>query len=70
MAYLLSAPADTDARDERTTRPRSDVLICENEVLFGTAAARVQRQDVGRLRSPSRPRRGQQRPKRCEMAKL
>jgi hypothetical protein len=48
MAYLLAAPADTDARDERTTQPRSDVLITDNS------------------RSPSRPRRGEQRPKRYE----
>jgi hypothetical protein len=47
VAYLLSAPADTDARDGRRTQPRSDVLIAENEVLFGSAAARMLRQNVG-----------------------
>lgn len=66
MTYLLSAPAHPDAHDERNTQPRSDALNAENEVLFGTAAARAQPQNVGRSRSPSQPRRGQQRLKRYE----
>ena len=50
MAYSLSAPASAaDAHDEPTAKPRSaapsveatstEVLITEQEVLFGTAAA-------------------------------
>jgi hypothetical protein len=77
MAYSLSAPASAaDAHDERAPQPyppapsvevaSSKVLITEQEVLFGTAAAaRAQRPNVSRSERPSRPRRGKS-PKRYE----
>ena len=81
MAYSLSAPASAaDAHDGPTAKPRSaapsveatstEVLITEQEVLFGTlfgtgAAARAQQRNVSHSKRASRPRRGD-RPKRYE----
>ena len=78
MAYSLSAPASAaDAHDEPAAKPRSaapsveattstEVLITEQEVLFGTvAAARAQQRNVSHSERASRPRRGD-RPKRYE----
>jgi hypothetical protein len=70
MAYSLSAPVSAaDAHDVPTAKPHSaaptveaastEVLITEQEVLFGTrAAARAQGRNVSRSEPPSRPRRG------------
>jgi hypothetical protein len=75
MAYSLSAPVGAaDTHDEPIAKPHSaaptveaastEVLITEQEVLFGTAAAaRAQRRNVSSSEPPSRPRRGD-RPKR------
>jgi len=77
MAYSLSAATSAaDAHDEPIAKPHSaapsveaastEVLITEQEVLFGTAAAaRAQRRNVSRSERPSRPRRGEC-PKRYE----
>jgi hypothetical protein len=77
MAYSLSAPASAaDAHHGPTAKPRSaapsveatstEVLITEQEVLFGTAAAaRAQQRNVSHSKRASRPRRGD-RPKRYE----
>ena len=70
MSNSPAAPASTvDAHDQPTLQPYSaapsvelastEVLITEQEVLFGTAAAVQARQrNVSRPERPSRPRRG------------
>jgi hypothetical protein len=77
MSNSPAAPAGTaDVHDEPTPQPYSaapsveaastEVLITEQEVLFGTAAAvRARRWNVSRAERPSRPRRGEA-PKRYE----
>jgi hypothetical protein len=77
MAYSLSAATSAaDAHDEPIAKPHSaapsveatstEVLITEQEVLFGTAAAaRAQQRNVSHSERASRPRRGEC-PKRYE----
>jgi hypothetical protein len=70
MSNSPAAPARTaDAHDQATVQPYSaapsvevgstEVLITEQEVLFGTAAALRARRNVSRAERPSRARRGE-----------